>query len=589
MNITNLFALLGGLALFLYGMTVMGEGLEKLSGGRLEHLLGRLCSTTWRGVLLGTLVTALVQSSSAVTVMVIGFVNSGIMRLRQAVGVIMGANLGTTVTSWLLSLGGIEGDAWWLNLLKPATFAPILALVGVVLLFRKKHARAKTVGTILLGFAILMSGMEQMSGAAEPLADSPAFTGILTWFENPILGVLCGAVLTVVIQSSSASVGILQALSASGGFTLHTAVPIVMGQNIGTCVTALISSIGASVAARRAALVHLYFNAIGTVALLMLFLGAEQLGGGAWAAGVVGKTDIAIIHTVFNLLSTILLLPFARFLEFLAVRTVPDRDGLRASEDTPKAISSAASQLLDERFFRSPSFALHIAREVFCRMLTLATEEVKRAAATCLDREAHDTPPSEENETLLLSYRRDLGEYLLRLSRTSLSDEASEEVGRMLVTLDNVMRIGSHALSMQKIARAEGAGEDSFVGSEDQELPSFLHSLSTMTELTLHAWEYGDPGAVQRLEDMRHHIELLQDRCRETRIRCLKEGQISRETNDSLELLLDHGVRIAAHCETLARHVRRLHEDLRHADAHRLSDQNNRGRSTATVVPSGRE
>ena len=579
--------------MFLYGMNVMGEGLEKLSGGRLEQLLGRLCSTTWRGVLLGSVVTALIQSSSAVTVMVIGFVNSGIMRLRQAVGVIMGANLGTTLTSWLLSLSGVESNVGWMQLFKPTTFAPILALVGVILLFRKKHARARTVGTILLGFAILMSGMEQMSGAAKPLADSPAFTGMLTWFANPLLGMLSGAVLTAVIQSSSASVGILQALSASGGFTVHSAVPIVMGQNIGTCVTALISSIGASVAAKRAALVHLYFNVIGSVALLAVFLGVERLGG-TWTATAVVARDIALIHTVFNLLSTVLLLPFARWLEKLAVRSVPDgKAPVDRGASAPAAVSAGETSLLDERFFRSPSFALHIGREVFCRMLTLAADNVRGAVDACLERAGADEGHLEANERLIDAYRRDLGRYLLHLSRTSLSGEASEEVGRMLATLDDVARIGDHAMSMQKLSRTADAGERTGWIAGDPLLVTFVRTVGEMAELTRQTWEHGEVGTARRLEDMRRQAELLQDRCREDRIHRLREGMpmpTGEDDNWALGTLLNDGVRIAAHCEHLARHVRRMQESLRRADAHRMYDaQESVGRSTATVSPSGRE
>ena len=316
------FSFLGGLAFFLYGMNALGDGLEKLSGGKLEKALEKMTSNTFKGFLLGLAVTAVIQSSSATTVMVVGFVNSGIMKLRQAIGIIMGANIGTTITSWILSLSGIEGDNIVLTLLKPINFSPVLAFIGIVLIMFTKTGKKKEIGGILVGFAILMFGMDVMSGAVEPLKNVPEFVNILTMFNNPIFGILAGAVLTGIIQSSSASVGILQALSQTGAITYSMAIPIIMGQNIGTCVTAMLSCIGAKKNAKRAAFVHLYFNIIGTVVWCTVFYAVNAFVHFAFADDIVGPAQIAIIHTLFNTLSTAILLPFARQREKLACLTI---------------------------------------------------------------------------------------------------------------------------------------------------------------------------------------------------------------------------------------------------------------------------
>ena len=329
MSIFNVFSLFGGLALFLFGMDVMGKSLEKQAGGRLQIILEKLSSKPLRGFLLGLLVTAVIQSSSATTVMVVGFVNSGVMQLGQAINVIMGANVGTTVTAWILSLSGLQGDSWWIQMLKPANFSPVLALIGIILYMFCKSDRKKDIGSILLGFAILMTGMETMSGAVEPLSEVPAFTQLFTTFENPILGLLAGAILTGIIQSSSASVGILQALSATGAVSYGSAIPIILGQNIGTCVTAMLSSVGTTKNARRAALVHLYFNIIGATGFLIVFYLLRAIFQFQFVNLPIDAMGIAVVHTTFNLLATAFMLPFARWLEKLAYITIPDKYGDR--------------------------------------------------------------------------------------------------------------------------------------------------------------------------------------------------------------------------------------------------------------------
>ena len=370
MDFFGLLSMIGGLALFLYGMDTMGQGLEKLSGGRLERILEKLTSNPIKAVLLGAGVTAVIQSSSATTVMVVGFVNSGIMKLTQAVGIIMGANIGTTVTSWLLSLTGIESGNFFVQLLKPSSFSPVLALIGMIFIMFTKNEKKKNLGTIMIGFAILMFGMETMSDAVKPLADVPEFTGLLTMFSNPILGMIAGAVLTAIIQSSSASVGILQALCATGAVSFGSAIPIIMGQNIGTCVTAMISGIGASKNARRAALVHLYFNIIGTAVFMIVFYTVNGFIHFDFLDGAASAMGIAVVHSAFNVASTILLLPFSKVLVKLATLTIPDEQekelaaGIAAGEEE--------FRLLDPRFLETPGYAVEQCRLVTTHMAQTA-------------------------------------------------------------------------------------------------------------------------------------------------------------------------------------------------------------------------
>ncbi len=368
MNIFDVLSMVGGLALFLYGMHAMGEGLSKLSGGKLERILEKLTASPIKGVLLGAAVTAVIQSSSATTVMVVGFVNSGIMRLSQAINIIMGANVGTTITSWVLSLSGMEGDSLWIQLLKPSSFSPVLALIGVSFLLFSKNAKKQDIGTILVGFSVLMTGMDTMSAAVKPLADIPEFTNILTMFSNPILGLLAGAVLTAVIQSSSASVGILQALCVTGAIHYDTALPIIMGQNIGTCITALLSGIGATKNAKRASVVHLYFNLIGTAIFMISFYLLNTFVNFSFLDQAAGAAGIAFIHSVFNIVATLILLPFSKGLEKLAYLTI--RDG----EELPVNIEEF--QLLDERFLDKPAFAVQQCKAVAAKMAELSKEAI---------------------------------------------------------------------------------------------------------------------------------------------------------------------------------------------------------------------
>ncbi|MCF0115463.1 MAG: Na/Pi cotransporter family protein, partial [Erysipelotrichaceae bacterium] len=354
--------MIGGLALFLYGMKVMGDALSKLAGGKLEQVLEKMTNNPVKAVLLGAGVTAVIQSSSATTVMVVGFVNSGIMKLSQAVGVIMGANIGTTITSWILSLAGIEGTNFFMKLLKPSSFSPIMAAIGIILIMFVKSEKKKDIGTILVGFAILMFGMETMSGAVKPLANVPEFTSLFTMFENPILGMIVGAVLTAIIQSSSASVGILQAMCITGSVTVGAALPVIMGQNIGTCVTALLSAIGASKNARRASLVHLYFNLIGTILFMVIFYTVNAFVHFSFLSNTANAAIIAVIHTTFNVLATIVLLPASSLLEKLAYMSIPE-----GADDN----KSSEVKILDERFLERPAFAVAQCKNAVCEIAKL--------------------------------------------------------------------------------------------------------------------------------------------------------------------------------------------------------------------------
>lgn len=426
MDIFAVLTMVGGLALFLYGMDTMGAGLSRLSGGRMERLLEKLTSNRFMAVLLGLGVTAVIQSSSATTVMVVGFVNSGIMKLSQAVGIIMGANVGTTVTSWLLSLTGIEGSNIILRLLKPSSFSPVLAVIGVIFLMFSKKDKRKDIGSIMIGFAILMFGMETMSGAVKPLAKMEGFTQIFTMFSNPVLGMLVGAVLTAVIQSSSASVGILQALCSTGAVTFGTALPIIMGQNIGTCITAIMSSIGASKNAKRAAAVHLYFNVIGTAVFMVVFYALNSFMHFGFLGDAAAPAGIAVVHSLFNIGATLLLFPFANGLEKLAILTIKEKE----TEDE-KVVNEDFARL-DDRFLDKPGLAIEESRIVACSMAAHAQEAIKIALSL---REGYDQAKAEritELEDRVDKYEDLLGAYLVKISSKDLSQKDSKLLSVLL-------------------------------------------------------------------------------------------------------------------------------------------------------------
>lgn len=540
MDIFSLLTLLGGLALFLFGMNTMGDGLEKLSGGKLERTLEKMTDNTFKGFLLGAGVTAVIQSSSATTVMVVGFVNSGIMKLAQAIGIIMGANVGTTITAWLLSLTGIEGDSLVLNLLKPSGFAPILAFIGIALLMFAKNGKKKDVGTILVGFAVLMFGMDMMSGAVKPLADVPEFTSILTMFSNPLLGVLAGALLTAVIQSSSASVGILQALSATGSITFATAIPIIMGQNIGTCVTAMLACIGAKKNAKRAAFVHLYFNIIGTVVILAAFYGLNALLDFAFIRDTVTPADIAVVHTGFNLIATALLLPFSKFLGKLACLTVRDKD---TEDDTP---------FLDERFLGTPALAVEqcdvmaakmagLSKNTFLQAITLLGKYDEKLAQQIL-----------ENEERIDAYEDVLGTYLVKVSSKSLNTRDSNEIARLLHCIGDFERISDHAVNLVDAAKEMHEKKITFSDEAKKELRVLTDALTEILAITMEAFENKDIALAKKVEPLEQVIDGLRDKLKRRHVKRLQSGACTIELGFILSDLLTNYERVSDHCSNIA-------------------------------------
>lgn len=429
MDIFAFFSLLGGLAMFLYGMNVMGDGLKKLGGGKLEAILEKLTSNPFRGVLLGAVVTAVIQSSSATTVMVVGFVNSGIMKLTQSISVMMGANIGTTVTAWILSLSGVQGDSIWANIIKPENFTPVLALIGIVLIMMAKSDKKQSIGSILIGFAVLMFGMDTMSAAVSGLKDSPTFANLLVMFSNPVLGLIVGAVLTAIIQSSSASVGILQALSATGQITFSLAIPVIMGQNIGTCITAIISCIGTSKNAKRAAMANLYVKIISAVLFLVVLYILNAILKFSFVNSAISAFDIAVIHTMFNVISTIVLLPFVGFIEKLVRLTI--REG--AEKNT--------FAILDDRFLQTPSFAIEQCRTLTANMGYIARESVSAAVSLLDDYSEKKDKFIVESEEEVDQYEDALGSYLVKLSSRDLSVEDSQRVSLLLHAIGDFEQI----------------------------------------------------------------------------------------------------------------------------------------------------
>ena len=547
MDIFGILNLLGGLALFLYGMSAMGDGLVQLSGGRLEKILEKLTQKKIMAVLLGLLVTAVIQSSSATTVMVVGFVNSGIMNLSQAVGIIMGANIGTTVTSWLLSLTGIQGSSLFLNLLKPSSFSPVLAAIGVILtMTAKEDDRKKNIGTILVGFAILMFGMEAMSSAVSPLAKDEKFTGILTAFSNPILGTLAGAALTAIIQSSSASVGILQALCVTGAVSFGTAIPIIMGQNIGTCVTALLSGVGASKNARRASLIHLYFNLIGTLLFLVVFYTLNSFLHFSFLRTPASAADIAVIHSLFNIGCTIVLFPFSNVLVKLAQLTIPD--GKEAAQDT----RPAALQALDERFLDRPGFAMNLCKEAVDHMADLARNSFQLAMGLLDNFSEKDLQRVIAMEQESDSYEDTLGTYLVKLSGKDLSKADSRTLSILLHCINDFERISDHAINVAE--SAQELRDKGLTLSEDsrKELAVYGKAVSDILDLTVSVFAADDTDRARSVEPLEEVIDTLSIEMRQRHIIRLRKGACSLEAGLILEDLLTGYERVSDHCSNVA-------------------------------------
>ena len=541
MTIFDVFALCGGLALFLYGMNLMGDGLERKAGGQLKDLLERLTSNTFKGFLLGMGVTAVIQSSSATTVMVVGFVNSGVMTLRQAIGIIMGANVGTTVTAWILSLTGIQGDSFWVKMLKPSSFGPILAFAGIILAMFCKSSKKKGVGNILLGFFILMTGMEFMSSSMKPLADMPWFSSLFLHFSNPILGVLAGAALTAIIQSSSASVGILQALALTGSVTYGSAIPIIMGQNIGTCVTAMISSVGASKNAKRAAFVHLYFNVIGVVLFLTAFYSLNALLHFEIIHDTVSVMGIAVIHSTFNVITTLVLLPFNRVLEKLAILTVPDG----TSKD-------AAAPLLDKRLLGTPAVATSRAHQCTVDMAQLAQSGLLKAMSLVHIWNDQVSDEVVEQEAQVDHYEDALGTYLVQLSGLPLTVDDNRTVNTLLYSLSDLERISDHSLNLRKSALEVRDKQVTFSHQALEDLNLVEWAVQDIVNLTVQAFANQDNNAARQVEPLEQVIDEIVHQVRSRHVERLQNGQCSITNGFILADLLTCYERVADHCSNVA-------------------------------------
>ncbi len=540
MDIFSVLTLIGGLCLFLFGMNLMGEALERRAGGSLRTILGKLTTKKSAGFLTGLGVTAIIQSSSATTVMVVGFVNSGLIALSQAINVIMGANVGTTVTAWILSLGGIESDNVWVKMLKPTSFTPILALIGIIYYMFCKNGKKKDNGVILLGFAVLMFGMDTMSDAVKGLRDLEWFKNLFIMFENPVLGVLAGAVLTGIIQSSSASVGILQALAATGKVTYGSAIPIIMGQNIGTCVTALLSSIGANKNAKRAALVHLSFNVIGTVVWLIVFWAIKLLLSPVLLTETATSFGIAIAHSIFNILCTILLLPMGSLLEKLVTKLVPD-------SKEPENVSE-----LDERLLTTPAVALERCHTVAGNMAQCSAKALSDAVSALKNYTPALADSVRENEEKADRYEDILSTYLVKLSTLQINQTDSAEAAMLLKSIGDLERISDHATNVLESAEELRSKDISFSDEGKAELNVLLSAVGEIMELTLNAFLHRDTDAVASISPLEHTIDELKEKMRTNHILRLQQGGCTIDLGFIWSDLLTSLERVSDHCSNIA-------------------------------------
>lgn len=556
MDFFDFLTMLGGLALFLYGMHLLGEGLARASGGRMESVLEKLTGNPVMAVLLGAGVTAVIQSSSATTVMVVGFVNSGIMKLEQAVGVIMGANVGTTVTSWILSLTGIDSSSFLVRMLKPTSFSPILAIVGVAMLLFSKREKRLYAASILIGFAVLMFGMDTMSGAVKPLAQVPAFTGILTAFSNPLLGMLAGVVLTAVIQSSSASVGILQALCLSGAVRYRMAIPIILGQNIGTCVTAMLSGVGASRNARRASLVHLYFNVIGTAVFMAVFYMLEALFHFPFMEKPADALGIAAVHSLFNISATLLLLPFSKGLVRLASLTVGGESG-----QPRKAGHDEVLQLLDPRFLHTPSYAIEQSRHVAISMAGLAEESINLAMGLIAEYDEDKARRVMELEDRIDQFEDQLGSYLVKIGSRDLSGDDSRNLSVMQHCISDFERISDHARNIQEAAEEMREKKVSFSHKALQELGVLRRAVKDILRIAVGSFQEGNLGLARQVEPLEEVIDALNMEIRQRHFKRLRRGKCTIELGFILSDIITDLERVSDHCSNIAVCLLEISED----------------------------
>lgn len=540
MDIFAVISLIGGLALFLYGMNIMGEGLEKLAGSKLEKIFEKLTSNKFKGLILGMTVTAIIQSSSTTTVMLVGFVNSGIMKLSQAIPIIMGSNIGTTITSWILSLSGLESDNFFIKMLKPTSFSPIIALVGIILIMTKKSDKAKVIGNALLGFSILMFGMNTMGSAVEPLSEVPEFREVMAKFSNPFLGVIVGAVLTAIIQSSAASVGMLQSLSNANLITFGSAIPIILGQNIGTCATALLSCIGANKNAKRVAIVHLFFNVIGTVVFLAIFYTLNAFFDFTFLNDNVSSFNIAVVHTIFNVVATIIMFPFINLLEKLAYLVIKDTE------------EKEEVQMLDERILNTPSVALEQSRNVTNKMC----EKTIKAIMLSLDVfKSYDEAKAEKvrtYETMVDAYEDRIGSYLLKLNSRNLSETDSKCISELLHVIGDFERISDHAMNIIEISEELHSKKIEFSNDAYEEMMVLIHAITDILNMTTKSFENNDVELAHQVEPLEEVIDRLRLEMRNRHIQRLKDGKCTMELGFVFTDLLTELERVSDHCSNIA-------------------------------------
>ena len=544
MDIFSVFTLCGGLAFFLFGMNLLSSGLEKMAGGRLESLLKKTTSNPLKGLLLGAAITVAIQSSSAVTVMLVGLVNSGIMQLGQTVCVIMGSNIGTTITAWILGLSGIESDNIFVNLLKPESFSPLLALIGMIFIMGSKSDKKKSIGTVLIGFSILMTGMDMMKNSVAPLADDPNFGKVLTMFTNPIFGVIVGALFTGIIQSSAASVGVLQALAINGGVTYSMAIPIIMGQNIGTCVTALISSIGVNRNAKRVSIIHISFNLIGTMIYLTLYCVLNAVFDFTFSDWQIDAFGIALVHSIFNVATVVLLFPFSKHIEKLAYLIIKDKTEGTAEDEV--------YSFVDVRLLSTPSVAIRECNSKCKKMAKLAKETIFLAIGLIDNYNEKVYKEVLENEDLLDLYEDKLGTYLVKLSGKELSDLDSQSVSRQLHTIGDFERIGDHAVNILQVAEEMHNKKLNFSNEAKKEIAVLIAALTEILNTTTEAYINNDVSIAKRIEPLEETIDSLIIEIKTSHIQRLKAGGCSIELGFILSDLLTNCERVSDHCSNVA-------------------------------------
>lgn len=547
MDIFAVLTMIGGLCMFLFGMNVMSGGLERAGGGKLESILEKLTSNRFSAVAVGAGVTAVIQSSSATTVMVVGFVNSGIMKLRQAIGLIMGANVGTTVTAWLLSLTSIAGGGLLLKFCKPSSFTPILAVIGIILYMVGKRSIKKDIGEILLGFAVLMAGMSTMSAAVEPLKDVPEFTQLLTIFENPLMGIIVGALITAVIQSSSASVGILQALCVTGCFTYGSVIPIIMGQNIGTCVTAIIACIGGNRSAKRTACVHLYFNLIGTIVFLVLYFGIDAFIGFPFTNDVAGPAAIALIHSVFNIFTTVILLPFVGGLEKLAYLTMPE-----SKEEKDMLEKASRFNMLNDRHLANPGFVIPHVRELAIELSQIAKKSVDLAMDMIFEYNDEKFKELENLENTSDMYADRLSEYLGKLSGANIGVKGGHEVNFLQHSITDFERICDLSINIGELSRELKKSGAGFSEKGLEEMTTYSMAVKDIMERAQIAYSKNDVQMALSVEPLEEVIDDLNKMTNRNHVKRLRSGQCSIDMGMTLSDVTTHMERIADHCSNIA-------------------------------------